>query len=143
MMGIIVGKESSKLRCDAFECRIESQEVSGADNGQDDVRRVMRNHGWQCCANGKDYCPDHAYSSWKPETELLRTRADMILVARCLKIDLDHITRGMVIPDVKGTLAVNMRVMADALDEERNGRTDFVGGVTPSQAIQETFGEIG
>lgn len=41
------------------------------------------------------------------------------------------------INDVMGTLAVNMRVFADALDEERKGATDFVGGMKPSELLDK------
>jgi len=42
------------------------------------------------------------------------------------------------INDIMGTLAVNMKVFASALDEERQGRTDFHGG-KPSENLPVTL----
>ena len=37
--------------------------------------------------------------------------------------------------DIAGTLALNLRVFADALEEQRFGRLDFVGWNTPVEVI--------
>lgn len=58
-MSVIVSSGRSCLRCD--ECGARSEYVDGDHDGQRDIRRVMQNRGWQCCTNGKDYCPKHAY----------------------------------------------------------------------------------
>lgn len=42
--------------------------------------------------------------------------------------------------DVMGTLAVNLRVLANALDEEREGRLDF-RGCLPSEALLDAVRE--
>lgn len=60
-MGMIVGRGQSKLQCDALGCSTESEYVNGEYDGQRDVLPVMSRRGWQCCTNGRTYCPEHAY----------------------------------------------------------------------------------
>lgn len=60
-MGVLVSRSGSRLQCDHIGCKNHSRRVQGENDGQRVVHEMMRNEGWQCCHNGKDYCPDHAY----------------------------------------------------------------------------------
>jgi len=77
----------------------------------------------------------------------MRTRANIGMVARNIRSDLVDVER-MPGPTkaqygVMGTLAVNLKVFAAALDEEREGRKDFVGGVRPSECVSLILGRDG
>jgi len=58
----------------------------------------------------------------------MRTRANMVQVSDAIRWDLTLLYHSPGRKDVMGTLATNMKVFAGALDEERAGRRDFVGG---------------
>ena len=79
-MGVIVGNGESKLRCDHPGCNVDSEYVSGYNDGQSAVEAVMRGKGWQCCSNGKTYCPDHAYGRGIGAAEANRREEILTLV---------------------------------------------------------------
>ena len=66
----------------------------------------------------------------------LAIRSDLESLSRC---SIDHYSRNYM-NDLMGTLAVNMEVFAKALNEEREGRTDFFGGV-PSECVDRILGD--